>query len=90
MFRKSLHSHEGILLVEGSDSRINAAIHMFFMNFDIAVVWINSSMTVVDKVLARKWRPYYAPREPARYILEAHQDQIDTYAIGDQVSFSHV
>lgn len=89
MFKKSLLSNEGVLLVEASDNRINSAIHMFFMNFDIAVVWIDSKMTVVDKVLAKKWKPYYAPREPAKYILETHPDLLNAYKIGDQVAFSH-
>jgi uncharacterized membrane protein (UPF0127 family) len=89
MFKKSLHVNEGVLLAEASDSRINAAIHMLFMNFDITVVWIDSKMRVVDKALAKKWKPYYAPREPAKYILETHPDQFTAYTIGDQVTFLH-
>lgn len=89
MFRKSLPSDEAILLVEASDSRMNASIHMFFMNFDIAVVWINSKMIVVDRVIARKWKPYYAPSGPARFILETNPNQFNSYKIGDQVTFTH-
>jgi uncharacterized protein len=89
MFRKSLLPDEAILLVETSDSRMNASIHMFFMNFDIAVVWINSKMIVVDRVIARKWKPYYAPSGPARFILEIHPDRLNSFKIGDQVTFTH-
>ena len=89
MFRKFLLPNDGVLLVEASDSRMNSSIHMFFMNFDIAVIWINSNMIVVDKVLAKKWKPYYAPQEPAKFILEINPDQINAFKIGDQVTFSY-
>jgi len=89
MFRKFLLPNDGVLLVEASDSRMNSSIHMLFMNFDIAVIWINSNMIVVDKVLAKKWKPYYAPQEPAKFILEINPDQINAFKIGDQVTFSY-
>ena len=87
MGRKSIGINEGILLVESSDSRINTSIHMFFMNFDIAVIWIDSRKIVVDKVLARKWRPFYAPSTPCQFTLETHPGQLDSFQIGDQVAF---
>lgn len=87
MFRKALGEREGLLLVEGSDSRINAAIHMFFMNFDIAAIWIDSQMRVVDAQLARRWRPSYMPAGPARFILETRPEYLSCFQIGDQVAF---
>jgi uncharacterized membrane protein (UPF0127 family) len=87
MFRKALLDGEGLLLVERSDSRINAAIHMLFMNFDIAAVWIDSQMRVVDVQLARRWHPSYVPCLPARFILETHPEYLSYFQIGDQVTF---
>jgi hypothetical protein len=89
MFRPSLHPDDGLLLVEESDSRINAAIHMLFVPFDLAVIWINSDMVVVDKVLAHPWQPVYTPRQAARYILEIHPARFDQYEIGDRVKFQN-
>ena len=89
MFRKSLRLDEGILLVENSESRVNSAIHMFFMKFDIGVIWINNDKIVVDKVLAQKWRPFYAPSQPARYTIEARTEALESFQIGDQVAFSN-
>ena len=65
MFRSSLAHDEGLLLVEARDSRLDTSIHMLFVFMDLAVIWINSEYTVVDTVLARAWRPAYAPRQPA-------------------------
>jgi uncharacterized membrane protein (UPF0127 family) len=91
MFRKRLDPDDGLLLVQGKrDSRLDTSIHMLFVPFDLSVFWINSDMRVVDKVIAKSWRPAYAPAEPARYILEIHPDRWEDYQIGDKVEFRNV
>ncbi len=87
MFRSSLPVDEGILLEIGRDSRLDSSIHMFFVPFDLAVFWINSDQCVVDKVIAKPWRPAYFPAQPARYTLEMHPSRFNDYAIGDRVEF---
>lgn len=89
MFRSSLAPGQGLLLVEGRDSRLDTAIHMLFVFMDLAVIWINSEKVVVDTVLARAWRPAYAPRQPARYILEIHPDRLNEFKIGDKIEFQN-
>ncbi len=90
MFRSALGLDEGLLLVEARDSRLDSSIHMFFVPFDLAVFWIDSSMTVVDKVIAKSWKPAYLPKAPARYILEVHPERWGDYEIGDKVEFKNV
>lgn len=87
MFRKSLDINEGIVLVIKRDSRADSSIHMFFVPFDLAVFWINNDNEVVDKVIAKSWRPAYFPAKSARYTLEIHPDRFDDYQIGDKVEF---
>jgi len=85
MFRKNLAPNAGILLADKHESRLNAGIHMLFMNFDITVLWLDKGLKVVDKALAKKWRPLYLPDKPAQYVVELHQTQFDYYAVGDQL-----
>jgi uncharacterized membrane protein (UPF0127 family) len=87
MFRGSISPDEGLLLVGPRDSRMDAAIHMLFVPFDLAVVWINSQMTIVDKVLAARWRPFYVPARPARFVLEVHPNLLPEYSVGETVEF---
>lgn len=89
MFRSSLPVDEGLLLEIGRDSRLDASIHMFFVPFDLAVFWINSELCVVDRIIARSWRPAYFPARPARYTLEMHPGRFDDYRVGEQVEFPH-
>lgn len=87
MFRKSLDLDEGIVFVEKKPSRITTSIHMFFMNFPIAVFWLDENYTVVDKALARPWRPAYAPDRDAKYTVEARTEILELVRIGDVLHF---
>jgi len=89
-FRPRLSRDEGLLLVGTRDSRLDSSIHMLFVSFDLAVFWINSEMQVVDKVLAKSWRPAYFSKKPARYVLEIHPERWGDYEIGDTVQFNDV
>jgi uncharacterized membrane protein (UPF0127 family) len=86
-FRARLPRDEGLLLVGKRDSRLDSSIHMFFVSFDLSVIWINSAMQVVDKVLAKSWRPAYFSKQPAKYVLEIHPERLGDFEIGDGVEF---
>jgi uncharacterized membrane protein (UPF0127 family) len=89
-FRRSVSSQEGLLLVQKKDSRVDATIHMLAVFTDLAVVWINSDGGVVDLRLARRWRPIYIPKSPARYILEMAPDRLADFQVGDKVRFEEI
>jgi uncharacterized membrane protein (UPF0127 family) len=84
-FRRALSEEEALLLVQSRDSRLDAAIHMLWVWVDLAVAWINSGGIVVDSRLARRWRPIYLPRYPARYVLEMPPARLNDFQTGDQV-----
>ncbi|HJQ14138.1 MAG TPA: DUF192 domain-containing protein [Anaerolineales bacterium] len=86
-FRSHLAREEGLLLVGKRDSRLDSSIHMLFVPFDLSVIWINSAMQVVDKCLAKSWRPAYFSKQPARYVLEIHPERWGDFEIGDRVEF---
>jgi uncharacterized membrane protein (UPF0127 family) len=91
MFRSHLDPDDGLLMVqEQRDSRVESSIHMLFVPFDLNVVWINSDLRVVDKVIAKAWRPAYFPKAPACYILEIHPQRWEDYQTGDKVEFQDV
>jgi uncharacterized membrane protein (UPF0127 family) len=89
MFRSRLEPDEGLLLVQARDSRLDTSIHMLFVYTDLAVVWINSAGAVVDTALARSWRLAYAPRQPARYILEFSPGRLSEFQVGDHIEFQN-
>ena len=87
MFRRSLPEDEGLIFVYGRESRIDTSIHMLFMFFAIATVWLDRDGRVVDKVLAKPWRLAYAPSKPAQYVVEACPSLLNQVSTGDRLSF---
>jgi uncharacterized membrane protein (UPF0127 family) len=78
-----------LVFVLPAETKANASIHMFFMVSDIDVIWLDSARRVVDFKTARKWR-FYAPKEPAKYIIEGPVGLIKTLDVeeGDLISWT--
>lgn len=85
MFEEQIGSYDGILLKMEQLSRLNTSIHMLFMNFEIAVIWLDENLVVVDTTLAKRWRLYYAPSKPALSVVEIHPARLDDFKIGEQL-----
>ena len=86
-FRLRLQPGEALILIEPYDSTVNSSIHMFFVFFPIAAIWINTQGRVTSAQLAKPWRPYYASPTPACYVLETAPDFLNQIAVGDEVDF---
>jgi len=89
-FRRQLAPGEGLVLVESADSRVNSGITMLFCFFDLGIVWVNGAGQVVDKVIAKPWRPSYLPQAPAQYAIEADPEIVQHIEIGDQINFAEL
>lgn len=87
MLRPTLPEDEGVLFVFRRASVSQTSIHMFFMFFSIAAIWLDDDGRVVDAKLARPWRPAYFPAKPARYLIEAPVSLLDRVKIGDVLKF---
>lgn len=90
MFRKRIKFNEGLVLVQQRAGVMNTAVHMLFVFTDLAVIWLNGAGQVVDVVVAKSWHPHYAPKQPARYILECAPERAAEFQIGDQISFEEL
>jgi len=87
MFRRRLSEGEALLFDEGHESRMGAAIHMFFVFLPIAVIWLDAAGRVVDTRLARPFRPFYAPARPARYFIEGEPALLEKVHAGDTLTW---
>jgi uncharacterized membrane protein (UPF0127 family) len=63
---------------------------MMFMKIDLAVFWIDSHYSVVDVVLARRWKFVYLPKKAAKYVLETGVSSLSDFNIGDKVRFEEI
>jgi len=90
MFCRSISDKFGLLLADSTESRINSAIHMFFMNFDIAVIWMDRNFQVVDVRIAKKGHAYYTPIRAAKYTLETDVKNFTYFHASDQIKIIYV
>jgi uncharacterized membrane protein (UPF0127 family) len=87
MFRRVLSPDEAYVFVSARESVAEATIHMFFVFFPIAVLWLDAQKQVVDTTLARPFRLYYAPKRAAQYFCECVPEALDRVHEGDQLAF---
>jgi len=85
-FRRRL-GDQLLLLVGQAEGRVGTAIHMFFVFFPIAVVWLDDAGVVIDRRLACPFWPLYVPRAAARDVLEGPPDLLSEVGVGDQLRF---
>lgn len=86
-FRRELRPQDGLVLVEARDNRVNTAIHMLFVFFDLGVIWVNDGGEVVGTVVAQPWRLSYVPPAPARYVIEGQPDLVNRVQVGHHIRF---
>ena len=87
MFRRSLDPGHALVFCHARESIAETSIHMFFVPFSIAVIWLNARKQVVDRALAKPFRPYYASRVPAQYFIEGVPALLGHAHIGDELAF---
>ena len=87
MFRRSLDPGVAYVFVGRRESIAEATIHMFLVFFSIGVLWLDARRRVVDTVLARPFRPYYAPSAPAQYFVECAPAVLNQVQVGDEIAF---
>ena len=85
-FRLKLPDGHGLLLVGSTESVSLATIHMFGVFFSLGVVWLDQSLRVVDKALARPFE-IHRPSAPARYVLEGEPSILEGVELGDELEF---
>ena len=72
-------------MVQPNEDRLDASIHMLFMQFNIAVIWLDHDFRVVDTRLALRWRLAYFPTCAAKHVLEIHPDRIRDFHLNDYI-----
>lgn len=85
--RRRLAPDTALVLVQPRQSRAGAAIHMFGMAFDLAVIWLDDEGRVVDAQLALRWRSVLQPAQAARYVIECAPQRLPEFHVGDQIVF---
>ncbi len=89
-WQRHLAPERGLLMAEPAESRLNSAIHMLGMAFDLSIIWLDNDLRVVDVRPARRWRSFLTPRKAARYVIECRLERLEEFQIGDQIELQDI
>lgn len=90
MFKNKISLNQAGLFINKNENIVDSAIHMLFMNFDIAVFWLDKTNTIVDKRIAKKWGLIYYPDVKSHKILETHPEIFETLQIGEELTIENL
>jgi uncharacterized membrane protein (UPF0127 family) len=85
LLRRRPLQDEGLLFIFPRTGIIETSIHMFLVFTPLGCLWFDEEGRVVEKVVARPFHPYYAPRSPARYLLEGPPEVVEWVEMGEQL-----
>ncbi len=71
------------------ESKFDSAVHMLFVFQPLDLIFINSAWKVVEIKQALPFFPYYAPREPAKYLIELPAGQGKNFEIGETIKYEY-
>lgn len=86
MFKKDIDYPLLFKIPQNINIRHRSSIHSCFMRFELKLVFIDKNNTIYEIVDLKPWR-YYAPKKPAKYIIEFDKSGFSDYdlKIGDEV-----
>ncbi len=83
MFEKRERFDYALVFSFGRETRLGASIHMLFVFFPIAAVYLDSKKRVVDIAVLKPFALNYVPKKPAAYLIELPVEKATNIKIGD-------
>ena len=87
MFESKANFNYALVFPFGEETRIKASIHMLFVFFPIAAVYLDGKKRVVDIAVLKPFALNYTPKEKAKYLIELPATKAQQVSVGDWLEF---
>ncbi|MCX6801675.1 MAG: DUF192 domain-containing protein [Candidatus Diapherotrites archaeon] len=87
MFEKKERFDYALVFPFGEETRLGASIHMLFVFFPMAAVYLDSGKKVVDIAILKPFILNYTPKKPAKYLIELPEEKAKLVSVGDRLEF---
>lgn len=83
--KKTIEIGACLVMPSSQDVRFGSSVTMFFCFYPYHILFVNSNMEVVDRIVLKPWRASYTPKAQARYVFESTAGKFNDIKIGDKV-----
>ena len=87
MFEREKNFDYALVFPFKGETRARASIHMLFVFFPIAAVYLDSRKSVVDIAVLKPFKLNYTPKRKAKYLVELPAGKAKKISIGDRLGF---
>ena len=87
MFERRERFDYALVFPFGGETRLGASIHMLFVFFPIAAVYLDSKKRVVDIAVLKPFALNYTPKKPAAYLVEMPVRRAAGIELGDELDW---
>ena len=87
MFERKANFDYGLVFPFGHETRMGSSIHMLFVFFPIAAVYLDSGKRVVDLAVLNPFALNYTPKKPAAFLIELPAGKAKELSLGDKLEF---
>jgi uncharacterized membrane protein (UPF0127 family) len=83
--KKAIERGACLVMPRAKNLKYGSAITMFFCFYPYHILFVNSDMKVVDRIVLKPFRSTYVPKAPAKYVFESTAGRFNEIKIGDEV-----
>ena len=83
--KKSVERGACLVMPRAKNLKYGSAVTMFFCFYPYHILFVNSEMEVVDRIVLKPFRASYVPKKPAKYVFESTAGKFNKIKIGDKV-----
>ena len=87
MFEKKAKFNYALVFPFKEETRLGASIHMLFVFFPIAAVYLDAKKRVVDIAVLKPFALNYTPKKKAKYLVELPVGKGKEISVGDGLEF---
>lgn len=87
MFEDEKKFNYALVFTSPNEGKLESSLHMMFVFFPIAAVFLDSNKIVVDKTTLTPFTVNYTPKKAAKYVIELPVKEAKVIKIKDKVSW---
>ncbi|NMA44830.1 MAG: DUF192 domain-containing protein [Candidatus Diapherotrites archaeon] len=87
MFEDEKKFDYALVFTSPKEGKIESSLHMMFVFFPIAAIFLDSNKNVVDKTTLTPFTVNYTPKKPAKYVIEMPPKEAKKIKIKDKISW---